>query len=347
MNTLGDCPSTVVGSVQDFKSIFTSKNCDCLLLCYEADADSVTISDLVAFQDTVRTASHKYGTKVKVYLWECSADAFTAARMQLKKKRGMPLLLVVYKQEIADTFPQPFADLISTVLRVCERLASYQRDDKIAIVSPVSLTEPRPQKGSLDAAPDVEQRLTVDIARLIETGRNLMKTGRAEYAEKAFQRALATLDTIEPLCEGDNRVRGTTAMCLAWLSFSMLAQGKCTDSHAQRLRRDYEDFCREFLSDAARVCVTHRLIGALTIEWRGDTCSQKKLRDILAASPHNHEYRCALVVTLFLSGDLERCLTEVFKLRVLSVPFGAIALSAIQDYIGPEHPLMGVIRPSS
>ncbi|AAZ12403.1 hypothetical protein, conserved [Trypanosoma brucei brucei TREU927] len=340
MASLGEFCVSVVDSVDSFQSIFTSSSFDHLLLCYEADVDAVTAADLIAFERVVKAAATEFGTRLGLHLWNCSDDAFGAARTQLGKEKGTPLLLIVYRGEIADMLHQPLANLVSEVALVCQRLASYQRGDSIAVVSSLPLSPQQPvQDDAVDTASVVGQRMTVDIARLIEMGKRLMTTGRAEYAEKIFGRALGTLDAMSSNCGSDTRLRGSTAMCLAWVSLAILVQGRCADDHLQRLRGDYEEFCVEFESDAARVCATQRMMHSLTIKWKGDVCSEKRLRSILADDPHKHDHRCALVVTLFLSGDLERCLTEALKLHAFGVPFGAVALSSVRDYVGPEHPL--------
>ncbi|KAF8295469.1 hypothetical protein TcYC6_0093900 [Trypanosoma cruzi] len=333
--------SGFVSSVEDFRALFAPNSDDRLLLCYEAYHDEVTTADLTALEDAVRSAAVRHATKVQLHFWDCGSEAFLAAKEQLGKVRGTPLLAVVHRQAIADTLKGPVEVMIEDVDHVCRRLTSYQRGGKVAVF-PISLP-----RTTADAA-----CISVDVSRLVGVGKRLMTEGKADYAEKFFHRALDTLDAVRPHCDGDENVDGSTALCLAWVALAKMVQGKNADVQMRRLEKDYSAFCGEIGSDVARVRAANRLVTAAPFKWRSETCSQRKLREALARDPQSHEHRCALVVTLFLAGDMERCLTEAIKLRTLHVPFGTTAISAIGEFIGRDHALMRSIgidceRPST
>ncbi|RNF25819.1 uncharacterized protein Tco025E_02074 [Trypanosoma conorhini] len=329
--------SSFVSSVEEFRALFAPNSADRLLLCYEPEHDGVAAMNLTALEEAVRAAAARHATKVQLHFWDCSSIAFVAAKDQLGKERGTPLLAVVYRQALADTLKEPMSAMIQNVDRVCERLAAYQRGGKIAVRTSSSPTTASPHPVADDSY------MSVDVSKLVGMGKRLLTDGKAEYAEKFFHRALGTLDAVRPQCEGDVNIDGSTALCLAWVALAQIVQGKNADAHMRRLEAEYAAFCEEVGSDAARVRATHRLVTAAPLTWRSDTCSQKKLREVLDRDPQSHEHRCALVVTLFLAGDLERCLTEAVKLTTLHVPFGAAAISAIGEFIGRDHALMQAI----
>ncbi|KAH9600569.1 hypothetical protein LSM04_001147 [Trypanosoma melophagium] len=332
--------SSTICSVEDFRSVFTPNGSDRLLLCYETVGDNVKAEELSKFEDTVRAAAEAHGTKLELHFWECSSNAFAAAKQQLGKEQGTPLLAVVYRQTIADTFRKPLSSMMNEMIHLCERLSSYQRGGKVAVLSSSASASFSPTSTPSTTAQDGEARLMVDVSKLVGMGKRLMAEGKAEYAGKFFQRALDTLDAVLPHCDGDNNVDGSIALCLAWVALAQMVQGRSAEAHMQRLETQYTDYCMEIGSDAARVRATYRLISAMPFTWRSDTCSERRLREILLGNPQSHNHRCALVVTLFLAGDLERCLTEAVKLRVLNVPFGTTAIAALGDFLGRDHPLM-------
>ncbi|ORC88003.1 uncharacterized protein TM35_000192470 [Trypanosoma theileri] len=338
--------SSTIHSVDDFRSVFTPNRSDRLLLCYEAVGDNVKTEELSVFENTVRAAAEAHGTKLQLHFWECSSNAFTAAKQQLGKERGTPLLAVVYRETIADTFRQSLSSMMDEMPRLCERLSSYQRGGKVAVLSSSSSSSLSPASTTntttTNSATAVESdaRLMVDVSKLVGMGKRLMAEGKAEYAGKFFQRAVDALDAVLPHCNGDNNVNGSLALCLAWTALAQIVQGRSAEAYMQRLETQYVDYCMEIGSDAARVRSTYRLISAMPFTWRSDTCSERRLREILVADPHSHNHRCALVVTLFLAGDIERCLTEAVKLRVLNIPFGTTAIAAVADFMGRDHPLL-------
>ncbi|RNE99593.1 hypothetical protein TraAM80_08099 [Trypanosoma rangeli] len=338
--------SNFVSSVEEFRALFASDSDDRLLLCYEPYHDGVAATDLMALEDAVRSAVTQHATKVRLHFWDCGSNAFVEAKEQLGKEQGTPLLAVLYRQTLADTLREPVSAMIRNMNRVCERLAAYQRGGKIAVLSSSLPPTASPHTATNDLC------MSVDVSRLVGMGKRLMAEGKAEYAEKFFHRALATLDAVRSHCDGDVNVDGSTALCLAWVVLAQIVQGRNADAHMRRLEAEYAGFCEDAGSDAARVRATYRLVTAAPLTWRGDTCSQKKLRDVLDRDPQSHNHRCALVVTLFLAGDIERSLTEAVKLTVLHVPFGTTAISAIGEFIGRDHALMQTIgadreRPST
>ncbi|KAG8343119.1 hypothetical protein ERJ75_000139900 [Trypanosoma vivax] len=328
----------IVNSVEDFRSIFAPASGDGLLLCYEPEHDSVTSDDLSLFRKAAGSAVKEYGAIVRLHLWNCESDLFTSAKKQLQKNPGTPLLLVIYMCSVADTFQEPMPKMLFSVKHVCKRLASFQHGDKVAAIS-------RSEGISFEQFANFsggELHVEVDVLRMLEIGKRLMSRGSAEYAAKVFRRALSTLDAVLQDSRGDAEVKGSVAVCLAWLALADLAQGGSADDSIRRLKSECMEFCAEPGGDSARACAAHKMVCALPTKWDGATCSQKRLRSILDNDPHSHKHRCALVVTLFLAGDVERCITEALKLKVLDVPFGHVAICAVADFIGQDHPLLQV-----
>ncbi|KEG11251.1 hypothetical protein DQ04_02811040 [Trypanosoma grayi] len=107
--------SNFVSSVEDFQALFAPNSGDRLLLCHEAIRDDVTAAGLTAFEDAVGAAVATHAVNVRLHIWDCSSGAFAAARQQLGKETGAPLLLVVYQQTIADTFSKPLPALTQDV----------------------------------------------------------------------------------------------------------------------------------------------------------------------------------------------------------------------------------------
>jgi hypothetical protein len=92
--------------------------------------------------------------------------------------------------------------------------------------------------------------------------------------------------------------------------------------------------------DVQRALSARTLFRYAPAVWSPETCSVKTLSALLTATPTDHKSRSLLVITLFLSNDVERCLTEALKLQVLGHDFGAIALSAVTAFLGADHELV-------
>ncbi|RNF13645.1 hypothetical protein TcG_08387 [Trypanosoma cruzi] len=195
--------SGFVSSVEDFRALFAPNSDDRLLLCYEAYHDEVTTADLTALEDAVRSAAVRHATKVQLHFWDCGSDAFLAAKEQLGKVRGTPLLAVVYRQAIADTLKGPVEVMIEDVDNVCRRLSSYQHGGKVAVF-PISLP-----RTTADAA-----CISVDVSRLVGVGKRLMTEGKADYAEKFFTVRSTPLTRLGHIATGTRM--STEAPLFAW-----------------------------------------------------------------------------------------------------------------------------------
>lgn len=193
--------------------------------------------------------------------------------------------------------------------------------------------------------------LQIDVVKLLSMGKSLMAKGQAEYAEKFFVKALGVLDAVahdaalEALVS-DRSYLLTSADCLAWVLMSQLVQGRSAE-HNDAARR-LEDSNRPLgvlapfppNGDVQRALSARRLFRFAPASWRAETCSVQKLSLLLQGDPADHKNRALLVITLFLSNDIEKCLTEALKLQVLGHEFGAIALDAVTDFLGSDHELV-------
>ncbi|CUG55709.1 Hypothetical protein, putative [Bodo saltans] len=194
--------------------------------------------------------------------------------------------------------------------------------------------------------------LQVDVAKMLAMGKSLMTKGQAVYAEKFFVKALGVLDAIgndellaRTLSSDDNFLL-SLADCLAWVLMSQLVQGKNIEHNAAADRLEAEHGPLVGLTpyptngDVQRALSARKLFRFAPAAWSPELCSVKTLSALLAATPSDHKSRSLLVITLFLSNDVERCLTEALKLQVLGHDFGAIALSAVSDFLGADHELV-------
>jgi hypothetical protein len=220
------------------------------------------------------------------------------------------------------------------------------------------------------AGEDAEGSVTVDVAKVLRLGREMLSTQRPQYAEKFFARAVALVDAVlsDPAAaatlrgEGaEQELAGSRAVASAWHLLSVVCQGRAGD--AEGLYRTLatsvaaaggsgaEPDWLAPLGDVRRAMAAFELLRAMPVGWTGDAAtSETRLRARLAeihaaekadASPTAAaEVRCQLVLTLFLMGDIERCLTEALKLQqVMRHPFGDVAIKAVCDFLGPAHPL--------
>lgn len=194
--------------------------------------------------------------------------------------------------------------------------------------------------------------LQVDVAKMLAMGKNLMAKSQALYAEKFFLKALGVLDavaedaTLHEAVARDVNFLLSLAECLAWVVMSQLVQGKHIEKSeaAERLEAEHGLLAplRPYPTnqDVQRALSLRTVFRYSPYPWNADTCSIKQLSAQLAAAPTDHKSRSLLVITLFLTNDLERCLTEALKLQVLGQDFGAIALDAVTQFLGPDHELV-------
>ncbi|EPY38902.1 hypothetical protein AGDE_05027 [Angomonas deanei] len=184
---------------------------------------------------------------------------------------------------------------------------------------------------------------------MVGMGKKLMAEGQSMYAEKFFAKAITTLDTVKQemdglVSEGEKEdYVGSVAMCLSWAAIAQLVQGgsprECP--YLKRLAEpQFIPFTTEPMSEASRAVTIQQLMLAAPKTWTGETCSRTKLSALLEKNPQDHDSRSMLVITLFLSGDLERCLTEALKLQVLGVDFGRVAVKKVSAFLGEDHTLV-------
>ncbi|KPI84041.1 hypothetical protein ABL78_6906 [Leptomonas seymouri] len=354
-------PVSVVSSVSEFQAVFrscpnTSQACDrsdAFLLCYEQPADKVSSDGLFSFQKSVEEAARLHGTRLRLFLWDCSSPAFASAKSQLEKQPGYPLLLVVFRGSIADTIRGvPLGEMAATeVPRLCSRLASFQSSTKPARVAdgpPHTAAVGNDEVHGSGQPHPAPQHLFVDVAKMVGMGKKLMAERRPFYAEKFFVKALQTLDSVaddvDRLVAARVDYDGSVALCLAWAGLAQLVQGKHTieNPYLSRLKssENLRVFREEPLSDASRAVVTWELVQAAPWTWSEAECSEKKLRGVLQVNPQDTAARSLLVVTLFLSGDLERAMTEALKLHVCGESYGRVALQQMSLFLGNDHALV-------
>ncbi|KPA85788.1 hypothetical protein ABB37_00138 [Leptomonas pyrrhocoris] len=357
-------PVTFVSSVGDFQAVFRSSNSDsslasersdAFLLCYEQPTDAVTSDALVRFQQSVEEAARLHGTRLRLFLWDCGSPAFASAKTQLEKQPGHPLLLIVFRGAIADSIRGvSLAEMTATEIpKLCGRLASFQSSAKPACVTQgpqraASQENDATEEGEQQQQQPAPQHLSVDVARMVGMGKKLMAERKPFYAEKFFVKSLQTLDSVSADVDRFVVTRadydGSVALCLAWAGLAQLIQGKQTvDNPYLRRLRDSESlrvFREEPLSDACRAVVMWELMQAAPRTWSEAEGSEKKLREVLKTNPHDVTARSLLVVTLFLSGDLERAMTEALKLHVCGESYGRVALKQMSSFLGHDHALV-------
>lgn len=371
-------PVTVVSSVSEFESIFRSSSnqsssaaaSDAFLLCYEQPADGITSDGLMNFQEGVEAAAKQHDTRLRLYLWDCSSASFSSAKAQLEKQPGHPLLLIVFRGAIADTIRGVTLEHLTTkdVPQLCSRLSSFQSSAKPARVvrkSENTMADSLQDSTHSNGAPSPtqqqqlpqqqEQHLSVDVAKMVGMGQRLMAERKPFYAEKFFAKALLTLDAVandvDHLIAAREDYDGSVALCLAWAGLAQLVQGKQPVENAYLRRLGESEQLRVYreepLSDACRAVVTWELMQSAPRTWSEADCSAAKLRETLQTSPHDAAARSMLVVTLFLSGDVERALTEALKLHVCGDAFGRVALRQISAFLGSDHALVKQLGVSS
>ena len=183
----------------------------------------------------------------------------------------------------------------------------------------------------------------------------------AECNESSIMRSTDVFEKYDPnLC-------GSAALCLGWLIIAHGVQGPTSDTKddkssarreaimaAAKLRQDprYIFFAGVPMSIPARALVVDTILmegfqGYYFLpkdgskSWSADKYSLKNLEIELKKDPKDQFCRRALILTLFLAGDLERCLTECIKVsKILQDPFGVKARAAIAQFMGSSHPLL-------
>ncbi|CCW66326.1 unnamed protein product [Phytomonas sp. Hart1] len=382
-------PVSFVCSVDDFRRIFYvdegasgiqqfddspgklqhSPPSDSLLLFYESGDAGVSADGISAFQQQVESSAMQHGAEVRLFLWYSTNNAFIDAKEQLFKRKGFPLLVIVFRRIIADSFRDLPLDVLTkdTISRICERLALYQGSKVTAHIHCKNSFPFLQGENDVNAFQSFHnhsnietQTLSVDVVQIIEMGKNLLCKDRADYAEKCFVKALKILDALKvEVCKGERTNEGeadfiphdytrSVAYCIAWAAIAQLVQGKevLHNAFIERLtggRNKSSNVCEEGpfftfteepLSDECRACALHRLLIAAPLPWIAATCSERKLQEILNTTPTDHARRAQLIITLFLRGDIERALTEAARLHSLRIDFGRVALKEISRFLG-------------
>lgn len=182
----------------------------------------------------------------------------------------------------------------------------------------------------------------IDIAKMVSMGKDLMAKRQPLYAEKFFAKALGVLDALED--EADDNISGSIAVCLGWLIMARIVQGRVADcaEPRQRLREGQKFFAEQPLSEPARAVALYDMCAAAPFTWTEADCSEKVLAAGLKDDPKAQKLREKLAVTLFLTGDVERCLTEALKLHVMcgDGSFGTTVLRCAAGFLGADHELV-------
>lgn len=313
-------------SSDEFRTFLLDQNGSAakLLLCFfrHQSQEAERIIQLVNAELT-----RKVNLKVTAAAWDITE--FSDARQLLGMGDDITIY-VVYRSQIADRL-ESVSNILSSLPAMMDRIEAVTSNNSVATVS---------GKGS-DQAP---KGVSVDVAKMVQMGKDLMSKSQPLYAEKFFLKACSVLDAVKSDLGSDEDVNGSLAMCLAWALMAQLVQSKNAESNeiARRLETSSELSCfvHEPLSDACRAMTVRALCRYAPATWRSDTCSVSKLSEVLKGNPHDHTARSMLVITMFLSGDVERAVTEALKLHVLNVDFGRIALNAITSFLGENHSLV-------
>lgn len=333
-----------------------------LLLCYDAAAEKGASSQFDALCDRVSSQLSSSANMLSCFLWDCGNRQSEGLSAGLGKREGQPLLAVIHKGVVADVFhccrdrDHPLLVSEEEVQNLSTRLMAVVDARGVAGVPGSSIN-----KGG-------EKQLTVNISAMLELGkRNLQsKEDRVGYARKAFAKAVSILDAVEPEVRQQSHSAaqlqdfyGSLATSLGWWAMADMIDGVAVkDCTAwQRLCHSpvLQLWCAEPRSDVLRAITLGKLIGAAgpALQWKGQSkaCSQTALRAYLQEHPCDVVSRQRLVVTLFLAGDLERCVTEVLKLRSLAKgsrqqeegeeelsgatgSYGDVALVALETFCG-------------
>ena len=268
-------------------------------------------------------------THVRLTEWDCSTDAMAAARSSLDVTSPIEVV-AIRSGEVVDRLRGEDA-IKRTMHPMMQRILSFVQSKVSRVVD------------DSHAAAGSSAKVAVDITKLLTMGQDLMRKAQAMYAEKFFLKALGVLDAVQSEAGTDDDVIASTALCLAWTLLAQLAQAKevSHNVHAKRLQNNesYRPYREEALSDVCRALTAWNLMRMAPLAWDPATCSVTKLTATLQSNPQRHNERAQFVITYFLMGDLERCLTEALKLHVLQQDFGRYALTELQQFLGKDHPL--------
>ena len=320
----------VVSSANDFKALLQPSQEQRLLLCLELPPGESASED-VAVAECPLATSIANELKLHLYAWNAGATGMADARKSLDIS-ALPSLFVIRNGEFLDKLHgEQVHD--EEKLRVFLKRVRDAADGKKMITTVPS---------------DSDGALQVDIGRMLQMGKNLMAKSSPEYAEKFFLKALGVLDAMAPemgqIGHEVDDVHASMALCLAWVVLAQLVRGRSNPGSNEHLRRLKSDFFLKWtsvpMSEEMRSVVTGTLFMYAPVTWTSAACSQAKLTAALSSDPTDDRSRSLLVITLFLAGDIERCITEALKLHVRHSEFGSIALNEVCRFLGSDHPLV-------
>lgn len=302
---------------------------------------------------------------VELVMWNVQSGVrgqHLAAQMGLTE---MPSLVAIRNGAIADmvigneawaSTGERFLDLF--VQHVCGAVASGAQ------------AQPKAQN-PLQKSDDGE-RLVVDVESLVSKGRSLMGKGEAFYAEKFFTRALGLMHAIAPEVQSGRRDEFARSLVHihSWRAIARMVQAHADTTAMSKAK--VEDVAPlqsaplvqyvEPLTEGARAVELFLMLEGADFVWSPKDCSDKALQEKLSKDARCVMYRQQLVVTLFLSGDLERCLTELLKVKSLCVNGGGtdvhgaafpndntssnwwkVATASLKRFLGESHALCKAI----
>ena len=277
-------------------------------------------------RSAVERASSSGGVRAAV--WYCHDFSDARRTLGIDGENHTVTMFVIFNKSIVDRLVGD-RDIQEGVERVCQRIHARSSAARSGIVQLVN------------------EGLHIDVAKMLHQGQELMRKSLHEYAEKFFLKALEVLDAAvgsdDQTALGEE-YNGSIAQCLAWVMLSQMVQGRGLSDQSPYFRRLRSDPLRQFAetyrSDPARALATRALMVSAPTTWRPELHSVSKLSSALRENPRNDVDRCMMLVTLFLSGDLERCLTEAMKLHLLGNDFGRVAMSAVTTFLGADDELI-------
>lgn len=299
-----------IGTVDEFRSCVGGSK-PTLLVVYVDTKLSETLTE--ALQQVEEQLP-----ELVVATWDATADQFAEARRTLSFSRS-PTIYALHKGSFLDKL-EGEADCEATVKSFAANFVGH-------------LKKPAEAEGADDG------KTKIDVAKMVNMGKELMGKGQALYAEKFFAKARGVLDALE---DDDEDILGSIAMALAWETIAQCVQGKHSDAKkgAERLASNQLAAFNIPNSDVSRAVVTVALMENGPTQWNGKDHSNKALREQLKAEPKNQELRCMLAITLFLSGALEETITEALKLHVTKCDFGGFALDRLVEFLGDDNDLI-------
>ena len=306
---------TEVLSAQDFRRLFQERSPK-LLLCFDIFLEP-TLQSLVA--------GAVADSPLSLHLWNC--ESFPDAKKTIGVYGRTPALVAIDQSDVVDMLCSP--DLtVERVKSFCDRFRDYIRPSVVD-----GATQPRCSVVTVTTS-----NVAIDLRRMVNMGIDLMQKGDGFYAEKFFTKALGVLDAVDR--KDDDNISGSVAVVLAWLVISLISQAKCASSHVDRLVEHRDNWATAH-SDVQRALCLYTLVSAMpSSTWNPHSCSKKALSSLLLKDPENFQARCALVITYFLTGDMELCVTEALKLHVLGNDFGRVALRELRTFLGEDDVLL-------